>query len=268
MDVIPFPIKWVMKMAFGRKRLTLPCIILAAIKETLLPRLIFIMTVLQGGKFGHGFASAGLSQASSGWIGGLDRGARFSPARIAASAVVGGTASRATGGKFANGALTGAFSRAFNDERHASEVRKKIARQAKELLTNKSEEYAYREAIGNFGKNTYKCNKFVYDAAVAAKANIDLNIDAHGNAWPPLADTWGNPHKEMSGWKIVDSPAPGDIVAEHRPHYTRATGHVGIIANTKLEVISAGKKGVYKGPLQTVFPGDSVVYRRYVGGNK
>jgi len=34
------------------------------------------------------------------------------------AAVAGGTASELTGGKFANGAITGAFSRAFNDELH------------------------------------------------------------------------------------------------------------------------------------------------------
>lgn len=35
---------------------------------------------------------------------------------MVASAVVGGTAAELSGGKFANGAITGAFSRAFNDE--------------------------------------------------------------------------------------------------------------------------------------------------------
>jgi len=78
---------------------------------------------LQGGKFGHGFLSAGVTQAFSGKIGQLGGGSpRFSPARIAASAAVGGTVSSLTGGKFANGAVTAAFSRAFNDEAtHLSE---------------------------------------------------------------------------------------------------------------------------------------------------
>jgi hypothetical protein len=75
-----------------------------------------ISSVLSGGKFGHGFASAGLTQALSGSIDGIDRGSRFSARRIVAAAVVGGTASTISGGKFANGAVTGAFSRAFNDE--------------------------------------------------------------------------------------------------------------------------------------------------------
>ena len=77
------------------------------------------MSYLGGGKFGHGFAAAGFTQAFAGPIGSLDAGTvGFSAQRTLAAAVVGGTASELTGGKFANGALTGAFSRAFNDELH------------------------------------------------------------------------------------------------------------------------------------------------------
>ena len=40
--------------------------------------------------------------------------------------MVGGTIAEATGGKFANGALTGAFSRAFNDEEHSSREARRL----------------------------------------------------------------------------------------------------------------------------------------------
>ena len=52
-----------------------------------------VMSVLQGGKFGHGFVSAGLAQGLSGKINGIDRGTRFSAKRIMAAALAGGTAS-------------------------------------------------------------------------------------------------------------------------------------------------------------------------------
>jgi hypothetical protein len=78
-----------------------------------------VMSYLGGGKFGHGFAAAGFTQAFAGPIGSIDGGnVGFSAQRTLAAAVVGGTASELTGGKFANGAVTGAFSRAFNDELH------------------------------------------------------------------------------------------------------------------------------------------------------
>ncbi|KAF7787656.1 hypothetical protein PRUB_a5342 [Pseudoalteromonas rubra] len=76
------------------------------------------MSVMQGGKFGHGFAAAGFTQALAPAIGRIQPGVKHSPLRIAAAAMVGGTASKISGGKFANGAVTGAFSRMFNDQLH------------------------------------------------------------------------------------------------------------------------------------------------------
>jgi|GEM_PF-4350769 len=77
-----------------------------------------VMNTLQGGKFGHGFAAAGVAQFAAPGIDGIDSGNDFSTGRIALSAIAGGTASKLSGGKFANGAVTGAFSRMFNDEMH------------------------------------------------------------------------------------------------------------------------------------------------------
>jgi len=74
---------------------------------------------LQGGRFAHGFVSAGVAQSFARTIGRIGNGYRsfgISAARVTAAAVVGGTASEMTGGKFANGAVTGALTRAFTDD--------------------------------------------------------------------------------------------------------------------------------------------------------
>ena len=73
-----------------------------------------IMSDLQGGKFGHGFFSAGLTKGVNvnGMIGSF--GAAYDAARIAVSAVIGGTISKITGGKFANGAVTAGFAQMLN----------------------------------------------------------------------------------------------------------------------------------------------------------
>ena len=63
-----------------------------------------VMSALQGGKFGHGFVSAGVTKGVLGALG----GGGFVE-RLALHAVVGGTVSDSTGGKFANGAATAAF---------------------------------------------------------------------------------------------------------------------------------------------------------------
>lgn len=60
------------------------------------------MAEMQGGNFGHGFASAGLG-AAAGAAGGGFKG-------FVVAAVAGGTVSEMTGGKFANGAASAAFS--------------------------------------------------------------------------------------------------------------------------------------------------------------
>ena len=68
-----------------------------------------VMSSLQGGKFGHGFVSAGFTQALSPGIGKLEGPVR----QGTAVAILGGTTSVMTGGKFGNGAVTAAFSYAF-----------------------------------------------------------------------------------------------------------------------------------------------------------
>lgn len=77
-----------------------------------------ILAVAQGGKFGAGFLSAAASSVfgPKGSGAGLSDGKRL--LRILQSAAVGGTASRIGGGKFANGAVTGAFVQAFNEMSH------------------------------------------------------------------------------------------------------------------------------------------------------
>ncbi|MBV1877777.1 MAG: hypothetical protein KUG79_09055 [Pseudomonadales bacterium] len=72
------------------------------------------MSELQGGKFGHGFISAGLTKAAN--VNGIITadGGSADFARIVTAAVIGGTISEATGGKFANGAVTAAFAQGFN----------------------------------------------------------------------------------------------------------------------------------------------------------
>ncbi|KKO49554.1 hypothetical protein VT06_04945 [Arsukibacterium sp. MJ3] len=79
-----------------------------------------IVSVVSGGKFGHGFFSAGVTKGAGGAF--LPGGSNLSGGQIAygtvVSAVIGGTASELAGGKFSNGARTATFQYLFN---HASE---------------------------------------------------------------------------------------------------------------------------------------------------
>ena len=75
-----------------------------------------VMSVLQGGKFGHGFASAGLTKLLN--VNNIVGGAAGKAVqRVTLAAIIGGTISRATGGKFANAAVTAALAQAVNGEK-------------------------------------------------------------------------------------------------------------------------------------------------------
>jgi len=73
-----------------------------------------VSSVLQGGKFGHGFMSSVAVSLATPAIGAIGS----SPVEIIAAAILGGTISKATGGKFANGAVTSAFRWAYNELSH------------------------------------------------------------------------------------------------------------------------------------------------------
>ena len=67
---------------------------------------------VMGGKFGHGFWSAGISSKLAP---GIQNNVSNSYASVAIHAIVGGTISKATGGKFANGAYSAAFASALRE---------------------------------------------------------------------------------------------------------------------------------------------------------
>ncbi|WP_233081090.1 RHS repeat-associated core domain-containing protein [Rheinheimera soli] len=69
-----------------------------------------VASLIQGGKFGHGFVSAGLGAA----VGGIARGMSNTISKVVVGSIVGGTVSKITGGKFANGAFSGAFAAALS----------------------------------------------------------------------------------------------------------------------------------------------------------
>ncbi|WP_199525047.1 RHS repeat domain-containing protein [Pseudoalteromonas sp. bablab_jr011] len=79
-----------------------------------------VISDLQGGNFGHGFWSAGITKAANvNCLVGTQQGIEWDALRIAVAATIGGTVSKLTGGKFANGATTAAFAQAFNGNQYA-----------------------------------------------------------------------------------------------------------------------------------------------------
>jgi len=170
---------------------------------------------------------------------------------------------------FANGASTGAMQFLFNAASQAQldKARAQIVAEAEAAFANQ-EPYGVSDRAGNFPSGSYKCNKFVCDMANRAGAKVGLNVDKHGNAWPPTAGKWGwgDTKADIPGWKIVNKRLPGDVVGQKR-NYSDATGHVGIYIGNN-NVISARNNGVSKDLFTDVFPShysEPVIYRRFVG---
>ena len=82
-------------------------------------------------------------------------------------------------------------------------------------------EWVYGAKKGNFGKNTYKCNKFVQDV-------LTENDAEPSGTWPPLASRWAKGNVE--GFKDVTDGKPnvGDVIAGAYS-YSDASGHVVIV---------------------------------------
>jgi RHS repeat-associated protein len=99
------------------------------------------MSSAQGGKCSQGFLSASFSKVATTWTGGLD-----GVTGTIVHAVVGGTGSVLGGGKFGNGAMTGAFSYLFNDHAHAMRAER---RYRVEVLIGDSE--FHYESTGGIG---------------------------------------------------------------------------------------------------------------------
>jgi len=158
---------------------------------------------LQGGKFGSGFAAAGVTQAASGAIDTINPSSAVvgSATRIMVAALIGGSVSEMTGGKYATGAITAAFARAFNEEGHNESVSRR--RGAMKML-DEIESRALAEgnwaiygihandghawdslSIGDFNGNSDRHTFGLWAESFTAKAGYKLTPDDydHGNVF-------------------------------------------------------------------------------------
>jgi len=137
-----------------------------------------ISSVAGGGSFQDGFLAAGFTQAASlGGVFGKVQSVNNISVRIRnafAAAVVGGTASALGGGKFTNGAVTGAFSRMFNDLKRS---RGQIAQKSRETQRQRSEARANGDIEGGLA---------TFEDSDAGVLNVDgiKKVGPGGNSIP------------------------------------------------------------------------------------
>jgi hypothetical protein len=201
-----------------------------------------------GGDFMQGFASGALgSLAGSGFQALAGDFAKSAVGTIGFSAVSGGVGAELTGGDFWRGAATGATIGLLN---HMQETfSERLAKSAEKRWMERSTEWAK--------KNGYsQCNVFVHDMMVENGMNP--------TDYPLNAGEWGNPNKQIPGYKIVNSPRRGDVAAFKYDYY-RATGHMGIMRNN-MSLVYTNATHVASTPITIKGWGDkNWVFRRYTG---
>ena len=124
---------------------------------------------LQGGKFGHGFFSAGVTKGAGGvWLPG---GGKLSGGQVAygavVSAVIGGTASVIAGGKFENGAKTAVFQYLYNQAQVNVE----------EKMFNAQLEATLKDVL----KVSLDLDKGLSAQIIAGKNGFKVALDTNGN---------------------------------------------------------------------------------------
>ena len=236
-----------------------------------------MLEAFNGGEFGHGMLTAGLSKVTGLGVDALERGPVTS---IILNAIAGGTVSKVTGGKFANGAVSAALQFAFNQalsgkgrsnqekrlaaEKRTAAIREKIAEVAQSKL--ESTEYALDARKSGYKSGDWKCNLFVYDVLTEAGVKAPTG---EGGRWPIQANHWGNKDVKIAGWEIVEEPMAGDVVGRYREG---ESGHVAIYISDNWwdgDAIGAGRyevgwDDINEDWFMRGFDRDPV-YRRYVG---
>ncbi len=148
-----------------------------------------VIAVVSGGKFGHGFVSAGFTKGigtplSSGAGDGMISG-------TVASMVIGGTASVISGGKFANGARTAAYQFLFNG--WASKVAKKFAKKLWTITPAGTSKVMRHSRFGQFYKSSSDGLWWSKDLAGHGKSAWKVFEErADGLHWMNDADEYGN----------------------------------------------------------------------------
>ena len=141
-------------------------------------------------------------------------------------------------------------------EREAEKKRKEIVKNARNHVGK--DDWAKSKAKDGFSENSWKCNLFAHD--VIKESGIDpprtAGYGIFHEKWPTSAQQWGDPKYSLEdwGWKVVDTPQPGDIISDG--------GHVAIVSGDRTS-ISAAETAVVENDWG-FRDGQKIVIRRYV----
>ncbi|OCW96675.1 RHS repeat-associated core domain-containing protein [Alishewanella sp. HH-ZS] len=173
---------------------------------------------MSGGKFAHGFISAGVSSLASGGIGKIDN----AYGRTIARAIVGGTVSKMTGGKFGNGAFAAGFAQALGEAintRPAPEL--SDLDNASGQLSNAmyNENLAEGDSVGGYTLQVLETHDNLY-AGVWGNADGHTIVAYRGTA--TLSD-WGDNFRQAFGLESKQYRAAMGLAADY---HARTGGNI------------------------------------------
>ncbi|MGE4069831.1 MAG: RHS repeat-associated core domain-containing protein [Lysobacterales bacterium] len=195
-----------------------------------------VLNTMQGGKFGHGFVSNGIMEATSPAISTLDSVYE----QTFASALVGGTVSDITGGNFGNGAMTSAFAWAFNHLLQKGQSRGLTPGERAEaeaffgdsidygevVIWNKK--YAFWQpknvAISPDGGNIYMGSEAYQDDFSVSKWDMAFLIHELGHVWqvqqgfgltiPPRGYDYSKALRRGRGWGKMTTEGQAEVMSD------------------------------------------------------
>jgi RHS repeat-associated protein len=158
------------------------------------------------------------------------------------------------------------------DEGSPANVARRRAIDQRARSYDQSRSWGYYVTRDDFGPETNKCNKFVFDVLLEAGAPAYYTPRGQPPRLP-LAGDWADRNTTIPNWRVLrlgEKPQPGDVAAfPAPPGATTYTGHSGFITSCDCveggtSNISAHERRVNAVPLQfTREPG--LTFRRYTG---
>jgi uncharacterized protein RhaS with RHS repeats len=131
--------------------------------------------------------------------------------------------------------------------------------------------WAFAGKKDDFGPNTNKCNKFVFDVLSQAGAS-PYYTPKNGVPRPPMAGDWANTRAKIPNWRPLspnEKAMPGDVAAFPLPGHSTYTGHSGIITSCGCAAGGNSNVSAHDEMVFTVVDQFTwelgVVYRRYTG---
>jgi len=131
-----------------------------------------IMSDLQGGKFGHGFFTAGVMKG----FGKINFGDMNTIGRTIIQAMVGGTLSKVTGGKFANGAVTAAIQFTVNEKSGWIQEQWNSMKKSFSIIASEEPKYAKEAYKAEQKVIAENCGKTCQDA-MELTGNVALGVE-------------------------------------------------------------------------------------------